>query len=107
MFKIAIIGDKQTCLSFRGVGINGIICKQADEARKILREILEEYGIIFIGESLAAGCLDIIEELTEKKSIPIITIIPDFSKKAPGIAEDRLKNWLRRAVGIDIDKMKG
>ncbi len=107
MLKMAVIGDKETCLPFRGVGVEGIVCEKTEEVKKILRQRFEEgYGVIFIAESLAAECLEMIEELTEKRSMPIITIIPDFLKKSPGITESRLKNWLRRAVGIDISKMR-
>jgi V/A-type H+-transporting ATPase subunit F len=103
MLKIAFVGDKESSLPFRGVGIEAIICQEDEEAKGILQKLSQgDYGIIFITESLSRGCLDVIEELNHKRELPVITIIPDFLKKSPGIAEKRLKNWIKQAVGMEL-----
>jgi len=103
MLKIAFIGDKESSIPFRGVGVDVVICKENEEAKETLQRLSQgDYGIIFITESLSEGCLDIIEELNEKRRLPIITIIPDFLRKSPGTAEKRLKNWIKQAVGMKL-----
>ncbi len=104
MLKMIIIADRQTSLPFLGIGIDILINKEAEEIKRALRKLFEEekYGIIFISQSLAAKCLDRIEELSEKKSSPLVTIIPDSKGEASGIAEQRLGNLIRKAVGMEL-----
>jgi len=103
MPKIALIADKQTSLPFLGVGIDAVICEESKRVRRIFQELFEQdYGIIFIAESLASKCLDIIEELSDKKPSLVITIVPDISKGVSGVAEQRLRNLIRKAVGMEL-----
>jgi len=104
MLKMIVIADKETSLPFRGLGIEAIICEDSKECERVLRSFFqkEDYGIIFISEFLARECLNIIEELSEKKSLPVITIIPDFFKRNMGMGEERLNNLIKRAIGMEI-----
>ncbi|MCD6232191.1 V-type ATP synthase subunit F [Candidatus Aerophobetes bacterium] len=104
MLKMVVIADKQTSLPFRGLGIETITCEESKEGEKILRNFFrkQDYGIIFISEFLAKEYLDVIEELSKEKSLPIITVIPDFFKRNAGIGEKRLNNLVKKAIGIEI-----
>jgi len=104
MLKIVIIVDRQTSLPFRGIGIDVIIGEKSEELRGILRKLFDEekYGIILITQSLAIKCLGLIEELSEKKPFPLITFVPDFTGEVSRVAEQRLKNLIRKAVGIEL-----
>ena len=103
MPKIALVADKHTSLPFLGVGINTVICEESKEVRRIFQKLFEQdYGIIFIAESLASKCLDIIEELSDKKPSLVITIVPDISEGVSGVAEQRLRNLIRKAVGMEL-----
>ena len=104
MLKMIIIADRQTSLPFLGIGIDIVINKETEGVKGTLRKLFEEekYGIIFITQSLAAKCFGLIEELNEKKSFPIITVIPDSRGEASGIAEQRLSNLIRKAVGMEL-----
>ncbi len=104
MLKMIIIADRQTSLAFLGIGIDVLISKEVEEIKRALRKLFKEekYGIIFIAQSLAAKCLDLIEELSEKRSSPLVTIIPDSKGEASGIAEQRLGNLIRKAVGMEL-----
>jgi V/A-type H+-transporting ATPase subunit F len=100
---MAIIADKQTCLPFSGIGINAFVCQNSEEAGRIIRELSEEdYEVIFISESLAADCLEVIEEINEQKTSLTITILPDFTREFSGVAEKRLKNLIKKAVGMEL-----
>lgn len=103
MFKIAIIADKESSLPFLGAGVETIICEESAKIEEILREsVREEYGIIFITESLAAEHLETIEKIDEEKTLPLITIIPDFIQQAPAVSERRLEGLIKKAVGIEL-----
>ena len=103
MLRIAIIGDKDTVLPFKGLGIEAVLIDEPEEGREKLKQIAnEEYGIVFVSESVAQGCLDIIENISEKKSLPIITIVSDFRGEALEVSEKRLRKLIRRAVGMEI-----
>lgn len=104
MLKVIIIGDKQTSLPFLGIGTDAIISEEIEEVKRKLGKLFEEekYGIIMITQSLAAKCLDLIEELSERKPFPLITIVPDSTGEVSGIAEERLRNLIRKAVGMEL-----
>lgn len=104
MLKMIIIADRQTSLPFLGIGIDILISKEVEEIKRALRKLFveEKYGIIFIAQSLAAKCLNLIEELSEKRSSPLVTIIPDCKGEASGIAEQRLGNLIKKAVGMEL-----
>lgn len=101
--KVLIIGDRDISLPFRAAGIEANFAENVQEGRKILLEAIEkDYGIIFLVESIAQGSLDIIDRISETRSLPIITIIPDFGREMPRAAEERLRQLIRRAVGIEL-----
>ena len=103
MPRIAIIADKETCLPFSGIGINAVICQTSEEAGRILRKLSEEgYEVIFVSESLASNCLEVIEGISGQKTSLTITIVPDFTREFSGVAEERLKNLIKKAVGMEL-----
>ncbi len=103
MLKILVIGDEGVTLPFRAVGIEAVFADNFKVARQALFEAAKrEYGIIFIAESVAQGCLDLIREISESKALPIITIIPDLLLKEKGAAEQRLQELIRKAVGMEL-----
>ena len=53
MYKIAVIGDKDSVLAFKILGVDVFITLGAQEARKTIDRIAKEnYGIIFVTEQL-------------------------------------------------------
>jgi V/A-type H+-transporting ATPase subunit F len=103
MLKMAVLGDKETSLLFSSMGLDVLICPRPQEGRSMLQEAFrKDYGIIFVAESIARECMDIIEGLSEKKTFPIVTIIPDFTGRFPQVAEARLRSLTRRAIGMEL-----
>ena len=103
MLRILIIGDEDLSLPFRANGCEAKYVKNPQEAKKVLLEsATDQYGIIFIAESIAKGCMDIISQTSEMKTLPIITIIPDLLREEKGAAEARIKQMVKRAVGIEL-----
>ena len=103
MLRVAILGDKDTILPFKGSGIEAILIGGPKGGGEKLKQLAaKDYGIIFVSESVAQECLDVIENISEKKSFPIITIVPDFREGITEVAEKRLRKLIRKAVGMDI-----
>ena len=42
MYKIGVIGDRESILGFRAVGLTVFPCDEAEEAKKILKFVREE-----------------------------------------------------------------
>jgi len=104
MLKVLIIAEKETSLPFRGIGVEAIIpISQAEEAKVLRNSFREDYGVLFVAESIAGRCLDLIGELSEKNPLPIITIIPDYPRTTISrVAQDMLKKMIKKAVGMEL-----
>jgi len=103
MLKMAVLGDKETSLLFLSMGLDVFICPRAEEGPTMLQEAFrKDYGIIFVAESIARECMNLIEGLSERKAFPVVTIIPDSSQRFPQVAEARLRSLIRRAIGMEL-----
>jgi len=103
LLKILIIGNEDLSIPFRAVGCEAKYVESPEEGKKILFEsVKQEYGIIFIAESIAKDCMDLISQISETRALPIVTIIPDTLGKEKGIAEQRIQKIVKRAVGIEL-----
>ena len=56
MFKIGVIGGRETVMGFKALGLDVYPVESAEEARHTLREITgdsDEYAILYVEENLA------------------------------------------------------
>ncbi len=102
MYKIGIIGERDSVLGFMALGYSVFDTADPEEAKSVLREKVKggEYAVIFLTEEIAMQ----IEDETEKyKDLPLPAIVP-----LPGVGGSRgygtenLRNAALRAVGADI-----
>ncbi|RDE17898.1 MAG: V-type ATP synthase subunit F [Candidatus Thorarchaeota archaeon] len=102
--RIAIIGDRDTVIGFRMVGVaESSIPSSPEETRAKLFEYFRNprMGLILIAERLASKVEDTILELSQAP-VPVILLIPD--RLGPtGTHEVVLKDLIRRAVGVEIN----
>jgi len=107
MFKIAVLGSRETVMGFKALGLDVFPVIGAEEARKTLREIARQdatdpYAIIYVEENLAAGMQADIDKYKDSPS-PAIILIP--GKDGPlGLGQSALHAAVERAVGSDILK---
>lgn len=101
MYKICVIGDQDSVLGFKAVGLSVFPVNSEVEASVVLSKVTQEnYAIIYITEYYAKLLDDLIKKFTDK-SMP--AIIPIASKEGSiGIGLTNLKRSLERAVGADI-----
>lgn len=101
MYKVAILGDKESILGFSAIGIDIFPTYDAEEAIRIIHKLENEnYGIIYITEKLSL----LIEKEIEKfrsKHIPAIITIPGNSGSL-NIGSNKVKEYAKKAIGIDI-----
>ena len=101
MYKIAVMGDRDSIYGFAAVGLEPFAVSGKEEAVEKLRELAEkEYAVIYITEGLAAGIEKEIERYRERK-LPAIILIPGVSgNTGKGLAA--VKRSVEQAVGSDI-----
>lgn len=76
MYKIALIGDKDTIIGFKLLGVSLFPVTSKDEAVEVLDKLVkEEYAVIFVTEDIAGQIVEEIERL-QKISFASITIMP-------------------------------
>ena len=101
MYKIGVIGDKESVLGFRAVGLEVFPCDDPDEARHTLRRIAkEDFAIIYITEKLYETLVDVADEYVDSR-LPSIIPIPGKDGNT-GIGMRSVKQSVERAVGADI-----
>lgn len=101
MYKIGVIGDKDSILGFKALGFHVFPATTAAEAERTLRQMVEqEYAVIYITEHTAKGIIHVIDELSGRQ-FPAVVPIPS-AQGTLGIGAQRIKKSIERAVGADI-----
>ncbi len=101
MYKIAIIGDRESVLGFRGIGFDVADVTEMEQASAALRKFIEQfYAVIFITEQVAAWVDDIVEKHKDAPT-PAIIILPN-NQGSSGVGMAAIKKSVERAVGADI-----
>lgn len=100
-YKIAVLGDKDSILGFKTIGVDTFsVTSSAAALTELKKLVAEDYGVIFITEELARDLEDIIAELN-KRFLPAVVLIPN-SKGALGIGMNQIKKNVEKAIGADI-----
>ncbi len=104
MYKIAVIGNGDSVIGFKALGLDIFAVDNCEQARQTLREITkpaeDEYAIIYIEETMAA---DMLTDISKYKSRPSPAIILIPGRDGPiGLGQSALKEAVEKAVGSDI-----
>jgi len=101
MYKAGVIGDKDSILGFKAVGLSVFPVTNPMEAEKALRQMAEgQYAVIYITEQAAKDITHVIDEYNDKR-LPAIIPIPG-NRGTIGIGMQGVKKSVERAVGADI-----
>lgn len=101
MYKIGVIGDRESVMGFKALGLDVFPCEESEEGKKILHTIAkDDYAIIYITEGLASELKKDIGKYNDSK-IPAIIPIPS-REGATGQGMDSVRKSVERAVGADI-----
>lgn len=98
MYKIAVIGDRESVYGFSSIGMEIYPVYSEDEGRERLKSLAgQDYAVIFITEALAEKTQDIIDKYT-KETAPAIILIPGVTGNTGQGMSSVLKS-IERAVG--------
>ena len=101
MYKVGVVGDKDSILAFKALGIDVYPAVDPEEARKIVDKMaFNDYAVIFLTEQLAAQLEDTLERYN-KKPIPAIILIPS-NQGTLNIGKQRISDNVEKAVGVNI-----
>ncbi|MEN8208478.1 MAG: V-type ATP synthase subunit F [Candidatus Fermentibacteria bacterium] len=99
--KIAFIGDADSVLGFRALGVETVVPGNTDEAREqFARLVKENVSIIMITEDMIDHLHDQIEE-TVHMAIPSVVVLPGI-KGTQKRGEDTIRELIIKAVGVDL-----
>ena len=101
MYKIAVMGDRDSVMGFKVLGLDVFPVTDSEEGRKTLHRLAREpYAIIYITEQLAAK---ITEEISRYKDqlTPAVILIPG-KEGSLGIGMSKVSESVERAIGANI-----
>ena len=102
MYKIGIIGERDSVLGFMALGFSVHEAADVGEAERLLHTLVKsgEYAVIFIVENYA---VKLEEDIAKYKDLPLpaITVIPGVMG-GNGYGMANIKTAVERAVGADI-----
>ncbi|WP_072830566.1 V-type ATP synthase subunit F [Clostridium collagenovorans] len=101
MYKIGVVGDKDSILAFKAIGIDVYPVVEADEAKKTIdRLAMNNYGVIFVTEQIAQNIEETVERYN-KQMLPAIILIPS-NQGSLNIGMQRISDNVEKAVGVNI-----
>ena len=100
-YRIAVIGDWESVMGFRALGLDTYPVTNVTEAKEKVRELAKtECAVIYLNETLAKDMQDVIARYKDDLR-PAIILIPG-REGALGIGKDNIQRAIERAVGADI-----
>ncbi len=101
MYKIGVVGDKDSILAFKALGIDVYPVTEPDEARITINKMAtEKYAIIFVTEQIAKDLEETIERYN-REIIPAVILIPS-NQGSLNIGIERINDNVEKAVGVNI-----
>lgn len=103
MYKICVIGGRDTVIGFKALGLDTYPVDNTDDAKRILRELSEpesNCAIIYLEENLAEALKVQIDRIKERPS-PAVILIPG-REGSLGIGMRELYEAVDKAVGVAI-----
>lgn len=101
MYKIGVVGDKDSVLAFKAIGIDVYPVVEVEEARKTIDKMaMEKYAVIFVTEQVAKDLEETIDRYN-KSMVPAIILIPS-NQGSLNIGLSKVQKNVEKAVGVNI-----
>lgn len=99
--KVGVIGDKDSVLAFKALGIDVFPVVEPEEAKKVIdRLAVNNYAVIFVTEQVAKNIEETIERYN-KQMLPAVILIPS-NQGTLNIGMQRISDNVEKAVGVNI-----
>jgi V/A-type H+-transporting ATPase subunit F len=97
-----IIGDEDAVLGFGLVGVEGTAVQGVDQAREVMKTVLEQsdIGIVIITERVADLIRPQVDRFIFTRSFPLIVEIPD--RQGPLAGKPGIREMVNQAIGIKL-----
>lgn len=100
-YQIAAVGDWESVMGFRALGLDTYPVTSVEEAREKVRELAKtNCAVIYLTEQLAKDMEDVIAHYKDEIR-PAIILIPG-REGSLGIGKANIQRAIERAVGADI-----
>ena len=101
MYQVGVIGDRDSIIGFKALGMTVVEAETATEAAHHIRMMIENsYAVIYITETLAEEIHELLQEQRDRR-LPAIIPIPSIMGTT-GLGMRQVSESVRKAVGIDI-----
>ncbi len=101
MYKIAVMGDRDSIYGFAALGMTIFPAEEKEAAAKLFRKVANGgYGIIYITEKLASQISDEIEKY-RFMPVPAVILIPGINGNT-GEGTAAVGKYVEKAVGSNI-----
>ena len=101
MYKIAVLGDRDSIYGFATLGLDTFPVSTAEEGAKVLKELAaKDYAVIYITEHLQTQIPQEIEKYRLMRLPAIIPIPGVYGNTGRGMED--VKRLVEQAVGSDI-----
>ena len=101
MYKIAVLGDRDSTLGFKALGLEVRPVSTPEEGREALHRMAKEnFAVIYVTEQLASQLSADIAHYKDSLT-PAIILIPGRDGSL-GLGQTALQEAVERAVGSDI-----
>lgn len=101
MYKIAALGDRDSVLGFKALGLDVFPAENPEQAKEILHRLAKEnYAVVYLTEQLAVSMEAELKRYKDDLT-PAIILIPG-KEGSLGIGMANVKRAVERAVGADI-----
>lgn len=98
--RIGIIGDADSILAFKAIGVETFSVTNSTEAKEYIKEMShKDFKVIFITETIAK---EIDEFLKKYRSMTFPAIIPIPSGEKLGYGMQGVRKDMEKAIGADI-----
>ena len=101
-YQIAVVGDWESVMGFRALGLDTYPVTSAEEAKKTVHELArgEKCAVIYLTEQLAKDMGDVLAKYKDALRPAIILI--SGREGSLDIGKSNIKTTIERAVGADI-----
>ena len=100
-YRIAVIGDWESVMGFRALGLDTYPVTSPAEAREKIHALAREScAVIYLTEQLAEKLPDVLDRYKDELR-PAIILIPG-REGSLGIGKSNIQRSIERAVGADI-----
>jgi len=99
--KIGVVGDKDSVLAFKALGIDVFPVVEPEEARKTIDKLAKDnYAVIFVTEQVAKDIEETIQRYN-RETLPAVILIPS-NQGTLNIGMQRISDNVEKAVGVNI-----